>query len=97
MSLPLPAASLERLVVPLNIAGVTNPQTVVVASCLSATATSPLVAAPSTGWQTASWLDDRNVLTHKVGGLSAGDYGLWLKLSYSDEIAVVFAGVVTVA
>lgn len=90
MSLAIPQTSVERLLVPVSITGV-DPQTTVVSTALSSTSTHPMAGAPTTGWQDASWLDDRNVLTHLID-VAAGTYGLWLRVAYGDETAVLFAG-----
>lgn len=89
MSLAIPHTSVERLVVPVTIAGGVDPQTTVVSTALSSTATHPMAGAPTTGWSEASWLDDRNVLTHLID-VEAGTYGLWLRVAYGDETAVLF-------
>lgn len=88
MSLAIPHTSVERLVVPVTITGVTA-QSTVVSTALSSTATHPMAGAPTTGWQDASWLDDRNVLTHLID-VAAGTYGLWLRVAYGDETAVLY-------
>ena len=90
--LVVPAASVERLAVKAGVIGVPDPTALDVFTAFDAAADQHWSPAPTTGWQTAGWLNATTIRTHLISGQAAGTYGLWVKIAADDEAAVLWSG-----
>lgn len=91
------AAGPERLAIDVVVTGSADPTLLTVETCMSLTSSDEEDAAPSTGWQGASWRGPNTIITHLITGLTAGTYGLWWRLTRADEKYIVFAGPIPVS
>lgn len=97
--LRMPAATVERLTIPdIEVTGIADPTDCAVHTCLSTDATTDREPAPDTGWELAAWLDTTTISTHRITGLAADRYGLWVRITGVDdghltgETVILYAG-----
>jgi hypothetical protein len=93
--LVLPVGTVERLEIPdVQIGGHPDPTSLAVETLISADASIPSQgdAIDLGGFLPAEWLDETTVQTGLISGLTAGDYGLWVKVTANDENIIRYAG-----
>jgi hypothetical protein len=93
--LVLPVGTVERLEIPdVTIGGWPDPTTLAVETLVSAEASIPSQgdAIDLDGFAEAEWLDETTVQTPLLSDMTAGDYGIWVRVMANDEAIIRYAG-----